>query len=419
MHLLIIDDNREDREVVKRYLQKSAAENGNDLTFEEISTVAEAFSVLHQHRPDCVLLDYMLPDMDGLQALTLLQQEFNQQLCVIFMTGSGNEVIAARAFKAGAYDYIQKSGIGPDFYATVTNAVLKAKEKEREEKRRQELVEKNRQLREAKMLLEERQRELIRMQLQTSITMIDIEQENKRRAEEIEAAKRLQLAMLPIHPPKLSHIKMSMYLQTYAEVGGDYYDYLETDNGDFYIIIGDATGHGVMAGTVVAVAKSYFHTFGMSLEPDDLLRQMSDGIRNLKVRNLYMGLTLLRIRGQEVTIASSGMPPVLRYSADTKDVDIHVFKGPFMGSSITFDIQTEKFVMKKGDGFLLLSDGLIELFNKDHEPMGIEPVQQRFQQSAHHSPEAIIQNLLALKLEWTAGEINDDITLISIKFLED
>ena len=49
--------------------------------------------------------------------------------------------------------------------------------------------------------------------------------------------------------------------------------------------------------------------------------------------------------------------------------------------------------------------------------MGIEPVQQRFLQSAHHSPEAIIQNLVALKLEWTAGEINDDITLISIKFL--
>lgn len=419
MHFLIIDDNLVDREVVKRYLLEGAAENGNDptLSFEEISTVSEAFGFLHQNKPDCVLLDYMLPDMDGLQALSLLQQEFNDQLCIIFMTGSGNESVAARAFKAGAYDYVQKTAIGPDFYSIVKNAVQRAKEKEREEQRKKDLVEKNRQLREAKMLLEERQRELIRMQLQTSITMIDIEQENKRRAEEIEAAKRLQLSMLPVHPPKLSHMQMSMYLQTYAEVGGDYYDYLETDSGDFYIIIGDATGHGVMAGTVVAVAKSYFHTFGYKLEPADLLRQMSDGIRNLKVRNLYMGLTLLRIRGQEVTIASSGMPPVLRYLSEKKEVDIHVFKGPFMGSSISFEIQTETFTMSKGDGILLLSDGLIELFNKDHEPMGIEPVQQRFLQSAHHSPEAIIQNLVALKLEWTAGEINDDITLISIKFL--
>ena len=417
MHFLIIDDNREDREILKRFIQNGASGNGSDVTFEETSTISEAFGKLHQSKPDCVLLDYMLPDMDGLQALTLLQQEFHHQLCIIFMTGSGNEQIAARAFKAGAYDYVQKSGIGPDFYTTVKNAVHKAREKEQEEKRKHELIEKNRQLREAKMLLEERQRELIRMQLQTSITMIDIEHESKRRAEEIEAAKRLQLSMLPVQPPKLSHMQMSMYLQTYAEVGGDYYDYLETENGDFYVIIGDATGHGVMAGTVVAVAKSYFHTFGSYMAPADLLRQMSDGIRNLKVRNLYMGLTLLRIRGNEVNIASSGMPPLLRYTAEEEKVDIHVFKGPFMGSSIPFEIQTETLHMKKGDGLLLLSDGLIELFNKDHKPMGIEPVQQRYQQSAKHSAEAIIQNMVALKLEWTAGEINDDITLISIKFL--
>ncbi len=417
MHFLIIDENQEDRELVKGYLQKGAAGNGNGVSFEEITTASEAFSILHQRKPDCVLLDYKLPDMDGLQALTLLQQEFNNQLCIIFMTGSGNENIAARAFKAGAYDYIQKPFIGPEFFTTVKNAVAKAKEKEQEEKRKQELVEKNRQLREAKMLLEERQRELIRMQLQTSINMIDIEQENKRKAEEIEAAKRLQLSMLPVHPPKLSNMQMSMYLQTYAEVGGDYYDYLETESGDFYVIIGDATGHGVMAGTVVAVAKSYFHTFGHQLEPADLLRQMSDGIRNLKVRNLYMGLTLLRIRGQEVTVASSGMPPLLRYTAADSSVDIHIFKGPFMGSNIAFEIQTETFQMKKGDGILLLSDGLIELFNQEHQPMGIEPVRDRFQQSAQHSSEAIIQNMVALKLEWTAGEINDDITLISIKFL--
>lgn len=416
MHFLIIDDNREDRENIKHQILAGASV-GSDITFGEISTVSEAFQTLHEQMPDCVLLDSKLPDMDGLQALSLLQQEFNHELCVVFMAGSGSEAIAARAFKAGAYDYVQKSAIGSDFYITVQNAVEKAREKALEDRRKKELVEKNRQLREAKMLLEERQRELIRMQLQTSITMIDIEHENKRRAEEIEAAKRLQLAMLPVQPPKLSNMQMSMYLQTYAEVGGDYYDYLETENGDFYVIIGDATGHGVMAGTVVAVAKSYFHTFGHQLEPSELLQQMSAGIRNLKVRNLYMGLTLLRIRGQEVTIASSGMPPLLRYSAEDKSVDIHVFKGPFMGSSIPFEIQTETLNMKKGDGLLLLSDGLIELFNKEHKPMGIEPVQERYQQSAQHSTEAIIQNMVALKLEWTAGEINDDITLISIKFL--
>ncbi|EMR02022.1 SpoIIE family protein phosphatase [Cesiribacter andamanensis] len=417
MHLLIIDDNREDREVMKRYLEKGASANGSGLSFDETSTLAEAFSILHQNKPDCVLLDYMLPDMDGLQALSLLQQEFDHSLCIIFLTGSGNEFIAAKAFKAGAYDYIQKSFIGPEFYSIVQNAVTKAQQKEKEEKQRQDLVEKNRQLREAKMLLEERQRELIRMQLQTSITMIDIEQENQRRAEEIDAAKRLQMYMLPVQPPKHAYIQMSMYLQTYAEVGGDYYDYLENDNGDFYIIIGDATGHGVMAGTVVAVAKSYFHTFGPSMEPADLLQQMSDGIRNLKVRNLYMGLTLLRIRDHELTIASSGMPPLLRYRADTNTIDTLVFKGPFMGSSIAWDIRTETFSMAAGDGLLLLSDGLIELYNKDREQLGIEPVAERYLQSARMTAEEVIQNMVALKLEWTTGDVNDDITLISLKFL--
>ncbi len=247
--------------------------------------------------------------------------------------------------------------------------------------------------------------------------MMDVERENPRRGLELEAARRLQTSMLPTSPPDLANLDTAMYLQTYAEVGGDYYDYLINDDGEITMIVGDATGHGVMAGTVVAVAKSFFHTFGPYLALPDLLKQMSEGIKGLKVRNLYMGLTLIRIKDNQVKMTSSGMPPILYFKRKHQSVEQFEFKGPFLGSNIEWNYAEKEFTVENGDGFVILSDGLIELFNEEGEALGLDPVIESVRDSMNMSSRSVIENLLALKLSWTEDkEINDDITIVSFCF---
>ena len=80
-------------------------------------------------------------------------------------------------------------------------------------------------------------------------------QANDRRAQELEEARHLQLSMLPKKLPNLPHLDIAAYMKTASEVGGDYYDFHLGEDGTLTIAVGDATGHGLKAGTMVSVVK--------------------------------------------------------------------------------------------------------------------------------------------------------------------
>jgi len=86
-----------------------------------------------------------------------------------------------------------------------------------------------------------------------------LEAENARKTKELEEARQLQLSMLPKNPPALPHLDIAAEMKTATEVGGDYYDFKVHDDGVLTIAVGDATGHGMQAGTMIAATKSLFN----------------------------------------------------------------------------------------------------------------------------------------------------------------
>ncbi|MBE9035104.1 response regulator [aff. Roholtiella sp. LEGE 12411] len=104
--LLFADDCLEDRETYRRYLLGDKQRTYNIL---EAETGEEALLFCCQQIPDVILLDYLLPDMDGLEILSQLKTQFGKtNLPVIMLTGQGNEQIAVQAMKSGAADYLVK-----------------------------------------------------------------------------------------------------------------------------------------------------------------------------------------------------------------------------------------------------------------------------------------------------------------------
>jgi len=87
-----------------------------------------------------------------------------------------------------------------------------------------------------------------------------IQADNERKTQELEEARQLQLSMLPKELPNLPNLDIAVYMQTATEVGGDYYDFQVGIDGTLTTIIGDATGHGMKAGTVVTITKSLFNS---------------------------------------------------------------------------------------------------------------------------------------------------------------
>ena len=244
-----------------------------------------------------------------------------------------------------------------------------------------------------------------------------LQAENDRKTNELEEARALQLSMLPKEMPKLPGIDIAVYMKTATEVGGDYYDYSVDTDGSLVLALGDATGHGMKAGIMVAAAKSYFHSLVHQSDGSTLLKRMSKGLYNMNMRMMFMGMMIAQISGNRLNIATAGMPPALLYRSNRKSVEKITLKGLPLGSSVNFPYKNVQTELGSGDILLMMSDGLPELFNQNREMLGEKPIEDVLLKSAGLCAEKIIDELKELIHSWSpATDPEDDVTLLAIKF---
>ena len=109
--VLIVDDSLEDRETYRRYLLQNP---DCHYTILEAGSGEEGLELCQRLKPDGILLDYLLPDLDGLEFLSELRLHNAIAPPAIMLTGQGNEIVAVQAMKAGAQDYLIKGRMTPE-----------------------------------------------------------------------------------------------------------------------------------------------------------------------------------------------------------------------------------------------------------------------------------------------------------------
>jgi diguanylate cyclase (GGDEF)-like protein len=106
LRILIVDDCREDRELYRRLIARAFEQ---EHVVAESETAREALESIAEAEPHCVLLDYRLPDLDGLAFLSALRGTSGEtKIPVVMLTGGGDERVAVQAMKCGAQDYLTK-----------------------------------------------------------------------------------------------------------------------------------------------------------------------------------------------------------------------------------------------------------------------------------------------------------------------
>ncbi len=243
-----------------------------------------------------------------------------------------------------------------------------------------------------------------------------IEAENLRKTQELEQARQLQLSMLPRQLPVVPNLEIAVYMQPATEVGGDYYDFAVDETGALTIVVGDATGHGLSAGTMVSVVKSLFIAEPPQRDFQGFFERCTRTIRRLHLGNLYMGLSLVRIERDELHLSAAGMPPAYVYRAKTGDIEELVVKGMPLGAVDHFAYEERSVRLHEGDSILLLSDGLPELFNDAREPFDYARVRAALRSSGGGPAESIVEHLVQEGEGWRKGRTpNDDMTFVVIK----
>jgi signal transduction histidine kinase len=133
--LLLIDDDEIDRKTFKKYLDAFPDDSFSVLEFETGEAGLEHCSL---QKPDCMLLDYSLPDLNGLEFLSKLE---NTSFPILMLTGQGDESIAVEAMKMGAQDYLIKDRLTPTYLmSAIKNAIRISRSEEERKLAEEELV---------------------------------------------------------------------------------------------------------------------------------------------------------------------------------------------------------------------------------------------------------------------------------------
>jgi len=243
-----------------------------------------------------------------------------------------------------------------------------------------------------------------------------VQAENERKSLELEEARQLQLSMLPKELPQLPNLDIAVYMKTATEVGGDYYDFHIGLDGTLTVVIGDATGHGMKAGTMVTTTKSLFNVLAPNPNIVETFHEMTRCLKLMQMEKLSMCMTMLKIMGNKIQMSAAGMPPIFIYKRESQSIEEHVIKGMPLGTFNDFPYNLEESELSAGDTILLMSDGFPELFNDKKEMYGYKRARNYFEEIAGETPEEIITKLKNEGSNWTADQDpNDDVTFVVIK----
>jgi len=240
--------------------------------------------------------------------------------------------------------------------------------------------------------------------------------ENERKTKELEQARQLQLSMLPKEIPQLPNLDVAVHMKTATEVGGDYYDFHIHMDGTLTVVLGDATGHGMMSGMMVSIMKSLFMSDRTNKALKPFFENASASIKDMQLGRLMMALTCVQISNNEIKTTNAGMPPLFIYRNNLQTVEEIAINNMPLGAmkEVTYDVREVN--IEKGDTLLLMSDGFAELKNQNEEIYGYKRARNSFKEVAKKNPEEIVIYLSDEGKRWTNNkEPDDDVTFVVIK----
>ncbi|MBI1930531.1 SpoIIE family protein phosphatase [Candidatus Poribacteria bacterium] len=392
--LLVVDDNEINRDLLSRHLERGGytvrvAQNGRQ-ALEMIKAQGETLSSPF----DLVLLDIIMPEMNGYQVLERLKTDsILRHLPVIVISASDEIGSVVKCIEMGAEDYLP---------LPFNSALLRARIGACLEKKR------------------------LRDQL---------EADNARKTKELETAHVIQQGFLPLSPPELPYLEIAAFQKPATEVGGDYYDFFlkpcegsEPSQGfaersKLIVAIGDATGHGLGSSLMVSATKTAL----LTINDPNLTKRICRINTVLEQINSYhrlnMGLTLVELKFDDhssqvqVKAAGGGMPPIyiLRSNGTVEEI---VMEGLPLGAMKTAAYRTTKFRLERSDVLILMSDGLTERFNDTGEPFGYTQLVAEIQNAGktERSPQSVLEALVQSGDAWSNhAPQNDDMTLVVLK----
>jgi len=206
-----------------------------------------------------------------------------------------------------------------------------------------------------------------------------ISREQARSAAELEAAREIQQRLVPASLPDLAGLHVEAAYLPAQEVGGDFYQVLEQRDGYALIVVGDVSGKGLKAAMTGALAIGALRTLAdENLSPGELLSRLNRQMLTTQESGFITCLCVRMSLQGSVTMANAG-----HLSPYRGGEEIELESGLPLGLTADADYPETHIQLASGDTLTLLSDGVVEAMNPQHQLLGFERVRAMSGQSAH------------------------------------
>lgn len=380
--ILAVDDAPENLDVVKGTLvpeySVKAAINGK-----------MGLKIAQSQAPDLILLDIMMPEMDGYEVCRQLKSNpMTSEIPIIFLTAKDQVGDEAKGFELGAADYILKP---------VSPAILKARVKTHLTLRRH-----MKDLQEAYRI---------------------IRGHKERMEEELNVGWEIQSSMLPVtFPPFPDRKEFDIYasLHPAREVGGDFYDFFFIDESRLCFSVGDVSGKGVPAALFMAMTKTLLKSRARTdLSPASILTHANEELSedNDSAMFVTIFLAILNVKTGDLIYTNAGHNPVcLKRAAGGVNL-LKKLHGPVIGALEGMTYEEDRIQLVTDDVMLMYTDGVTEAMDVNQNLFSEQRLVNWFGSCEDTTVEGIVHRLAEQVKRFEDGvEQTDDITVMSIKF---
>jgi serine phosphatase RsbU (regulator of sigma subunit)/predicted ester cyclase len=241
--------------------------------------------------------------------------------------------------------------------------------------------------------------------------------ERERIEHELKVARSIQQASLPEKVPDLEGWQITPFYQPAREVGGDFYDFFELEDGQLGLVVGDATGKGVPAALVMASARSMLRAVAQGTEhsPGGVLGRVNDALATDIPPNMFITCfyAILDPESGRLLYANAGHDlPYVWQSGEAEELRA---RGMPLGLMPGMSYEQKEIVLEGGDSALFYSDGLVEAHDPQRDLFGFPRLRGLV---AEHGKQGSLQEALLEELYSFVGEgweQEDDITLLTLR----
>ncbi len=381
--LLVADDNPDNRDLLIRRLRR--------LGYTRIESAVDGQQAIEMNEAapfDAILLDVMMPRLNGVQVLERLHASGRLEMCPAIMISAASELdTVVRCLELGAEDYLSKP---------FNPALLKARLGSVLEKRR------------------------LRAELRRHLDRLE--------AELVEAHDQ-QLSMVPDTFPRIAGrfaVEVHAAMRPAREVGGDFYDCFECGHESLCIAVGDVAGKGMPAALFMARARSLLRAVALLLDrhlgrapsPDEIVQAMNQELcKNNPSCNfvtMFMGLLDTATGTLRYVNAGHVRPYVLRRG--TAPVEFVCLSDVPLGFEADTVFRVGSLPLVPGDALVAISDGVSDMETVDGVAFGRDAALSCLAEAPDRSAETLVSHLIqAVQAHGKNAEQADDITVLALR----